>query len=226
MKNLIIIVFICLPNFFYSQQNVKNDLSYVEVVGTAKKEIEPNQIYILITLTEKSIDNKKYSINAQENKLNEILTELNISKNKLVLSDVISATIIQNRKEIGIKQSKEYSLILENAQQVSYFFEKLLDANIKEAEVIKIDHTDIAKYNKEVRIEAVKAAKDKAEYIVNAVGNKIGKPIEIIEENLDNTFFNRNNLYISNVVEDEINISSEFKKIIITFSYKVKYSIE
>ncbi len=226
MKNLSLLLLICLSNFVFSQNAKEVEPPYIEVIGTAKREIDPNQIFISITLIEKSIDNKKYSIDAQETKLQQILSDLNISKSKLTLSDFSSSIITEKRKEVGFKQSKQFILLLETAQQVSNLFEKLFDANIKEADVVKIDHTDIVNYNKEVRIEAVKAAKAKAEYITNAVGNKIGKPLEIIEQNADTNFYlgNANRFNMSNTA---ITLSSsEFKKIIITFSFKVKYLIE
>ena len=39
----------------------------------------------------------------------------------------------------------------------------------------------MADYRKEVKIQAIKAAKEKANYLLNAIGNKAGKPLEIIE---------------------------------------------
>lgn len=226
MKNLSLLILLCLSNYVFSQNAKEIEPPYIEVTGTAKKEIDPNQIFISITLTEKSIDNKKYSIDAQESNLLQILNDLNISKSNLTLSDFSSSILTEKRKEVGFKQSKQFMLLLEKAQQVSQLFEKLFDANIKEADVVKIDHTEIVNYNKEVRIEAVKAAKAKAEYIANAVGNKIGKPLEIVELNADTNFYrgNLNNFNSSNSAI--ILSSSEFKKIVITFSFKVKYVIE
>lgn len=219
MRKLQTILFLFLFNFAVSQVQP----SFIEVTGTAKREIEPNQIYVSITLTEKSIDNKKYTIENQENKLHEILTELNIPKSKLTLSDFTSSIITEKRKEIGFKQTKLLNLILDNGQQVSKLFDKLFDANIKEADVIKIDHTEMVKYNKEVRIEALQAAKNKAEYLLNSINNKIGKPLEIIEENVSDNYFRANTYNVKvNIPSD----SYEFKKIVISFSYKVKYQIE
>ena len=80
-------------------------------------------------------------------------------------------------------------------------------------------------YNKEVRIEALKAAKAKAEYLLNAVGNKIGKPLQIIEENGITDLFRQNNL-AANGYFGESASESDFKKIIISFSYRVKYAVE
>lgn len=221
MKKIIVLLF--LHNFMFSQVANTNQNPFIEVTGIAKKEIEPNLIYVSITLTEKSIDNKKYSIENQETKLLQILSDLNIPKSKLTLSDFNSSIITDKKREIGFKQTKEFNLILENGQQVSLLFDKLFNANIKEADIIKIDHTDIVTFNKEVRIDALKAAKAKAEYLLIAVGNKIGKPIEIIEINNENNYYRGNILSLNSYTP--LN-ESEFKKIVISFSYKVKYSIE
>lgn len=227
MKKTILLILLSFNYFTFSQNSKQTELPFIEVTGTAKREIEPNLIYISITLTEKSIDNKKFSIEAQEKELQKILVELNIPSSKLTLADYNSSILTVKRKEIGFKQSKQFTLILETAKQVSELFEKLFNANIKEADVFKIDHTDIVKFNKEVRIDAIKAAKDKAEYITNAVGNKIDKPLEIIELGATDMNYYRGNLntFYSQNVETNSS-SSEFKKILITFSFKVKYQIQ
>lgn len=223
MKNSHLIFFFLLTSLAFSQVQNQIQPPFIEVTGTAKKEIEPNQIYISITLTEKSIDNKKYTIESQEAKLYQILNGMGIPQSKLTLADFTSTVITQKQKEVGFKQSKQFSLILENAKQVSQLFERLFDANIKEADVVKLDHTEIVKFNKEVRIEALQAAKAKAEYLLNSINNKLGKPLEIIEENVSNNYY-RQNVYNSNVVMQADD--SEFKKILVSFSYKVKYQIE
>ena len=227
MKKTILLILLSFNYFSFSQNSKQTELPFIEVTGTAKREIEPNLIYISITLTEKSIDNKKFSIEAQEKELQKILVELNIPSSKLTLADYNSSILTVKRKEIGFKQSKQFTLILETAKQVSELFEKLFNANIKEADVFKIDHTEIVKFNKEVRIDAIKAAKDKAEYITNAVGNKIDKPLEIIELGATDMNYYRGNLntFYSQNVETNSS-SSEFKKILITFSFKVKYQIQ
>ena len=227
MKKTTLILLLIINSVIFAQNTNKNEQSFIEVTGTAKREIEPNLIYISITLTEKSIDNKKFSIETQEKELQKILVELNIPSSKLTLADYNSSILTGKRKEIGFKQSKQFTLVLETAKQVSDLFEKLFNANIKEADVFKTDHTDIVKFNKEVRIEAIKAAKDKAEYITNAVGNKIDKPLEIIELGATDMNYYRGNLntFYSQNVETNSS-SSEFKKILITFSFKVKYQIQ
>lgn len=225
MKNLYVLALLFISTFAFSQTSNTTPQAFIEVTGTAKREIVPNQIYISITLSEKSIDNRKYNIETQELKLYQILRELNVPESKLTLTDFTSYVISDRRKEIGFKQNKQFTLLLENAQQVSVLFDKLFEANIKEADVTKMDHTDIVNYNKEVRIEALKAAKAKAEYLLLAVGNKLGKPLEIIEETQDSRNYSANK-GLNSYTPSTSNTSNEFKKIAISFSYHVKYSIE
>ena len=221
-KNILLAFLLLIYGITFSQNINQQTIPFIEVTGNAKKEIDPNLIFVSITLSEKSIDNKKYSIENQEVRLNKIIENLGINKSNLTLSDLNSTILNDKRKEIGFKQEKEFNLKLENSLQVSKLFESLFEANIKEANVTKIDHTDIINLNKEVRIEAIKSAKAKAEYLLLAVGNKIGKPLEISEVTDDYNYY-RKNLNSNRFTPIS---TSEFKKITITFSYRVKYSIE
>jgi uncharacterized protein YggE len=221
-KNILLAFLLLIYGITFSQNINQQTIPFIEVTGNAKKEIDPNLIFVSITLSEKSIDNKKYSIENQEVRLNKIIENLGINKSNLTLSDLNSTILNDKRKEIGFKQEKEFNLKLENSLQVSKLFESLFEANIKEANVTKIDHTDIINLNKEVRIEAIKSAKAKAEYLLLAVGNKIGKPLEISEVTNDYNYY-RTSLNSNRFTPIS---TSEFKKITITFSYRVKYSIE
>lgn len=215
-------------------QTHKPNLPFIEVSGTAVREIEPDEIYVAITLSEKSIDNKKYSIENQEEKLNQILKSLSVDRKNLQLSDLNSEILRNRRSEIGFKQSKEYLLKLSNSNDVSAFFRLLFEANIKEADVVKTHHTKLAEYTKQTRIDAIKAARDKAEYLLQAVGKIVDSPIEILEGHepeYDNFNYYRANAYTGKAMSendagDETISSSEFKKIRIRSSYRVKYSIK
>ena len=192
MKNITFLL-IVLTFFKIEAQNVSttvNSIPFIEVVGNAKKEIDPNQIFVSITLSEKSIDNKKYSIEAQEEKLQQLLKKCNIDWSNLTLSDFNSKIIRDKKNEIGFKQSKEFILLLKSADEVSKIFKELFDANIKEADVVSVQHTNILEYVKEVRIEAIKSAKEKAQYLLEAIGNKIDQPMEVIEQNRNSDDFN------------------------------------
>lgn len=72
-------------------------------------------------------------------------------------------------------------MILKNADKVTKnFFKKLTDINIKEVTVKKTEYSEIESVRKQVREDAIKAAKEKAEYLLSAIGEK-GRPMEIKE---------------------------------------------
>jgi uncharacterized protein YggE len=49
------------------------------------------------------------------------------------------------------------------------------------ADISRVAHSEIEKYRKEVKIIAVKAAKEKAGYLLEAIGESVGKPLMIQE---------------------------------------------
>lgn len=199
------------------------DKPYIEVVGTASKFVTPDKIYISIKLTDKLVDKKNYTIDEQEAKLKSSLTKLNIDSKNLFLSDSNLEIMRRKYKETGYKVSKDFTLILKNAEEVSKVFKELNDIDIKEASISKCESSEIELHRKEVRIAAIKAAKEKATYLLDAIGEQIDKPLEVKEENDTDSRVN----YYSNVsYNKESQYEISFEKIEIKFSYYVKYSIK
>lgn len=207
----------------------KNEVPYIEVTGRAEKEVVPDIIYIGITLSDK-ITGKgaEYTIDDQENRLKKMISDLNIDAANLVLAGASSNTIVKKQKDKGVAQRKEYLLKLSTAAQVSQVFEALYNNDIRDAIITKVDHTKIVELNKETRINAIKAAKDKAIYLLEAIGEQIGKPLAIAETTTgsDSNAITRSQLvnYYTVGGGEEENLA--FKKIKITFEYAVRYAIK
>ena len=169
---------------------------------------------------------KAYSLDDQEEKLKQLLKKLSIDLTNLSLSGATSDVILKRQKEKGVAQRKDYMLKVNTAAQVNQVFEGLYDNNIKEASIARVDHTRITELRKEVRINAIKAAKDKATYLLEAIGEQPGKPLVITEEN--NSYITQNQIFSNTVKRYEAAAPVEevdFQKIRIKFSYYVKYSI-
>lgn len=231
MKKIIVFILFLTSVFSLAQGNVQKTentaLPFIEVIGTASKEVVPDKIYIKILLTDKVVNNEKYSIESQEEKLKKALTSAGIDLKYLYLSDSSSEITKDKKKETGFKVIKEFSLIVKNSNEVSKVFKELYEINIKEAEITKAESSDIENIRKEVRIAAIKVAKEKAEYLLLAIGEKIDKPLEIKE--LDSSYLSRKMLTTSNSViksSDSDGDNMDFEKIIVTYSYYIKYSIK
>lgn len=219
---------ICFSANAQTIENNKDNVPYITVTGTAEKEVVPDIIYISITLQEKVVNKANYTIAAQEEKLKKSLQGLGIDLKNLSLADASSDIIRYKRKDKGIEERQEYSLRLSTAAEVRRVFEALHDNDIKEASISKVDHTQMDALRKEVRIDAIKAAKDKATYLLQAVGEQPGKPL-IITEEPDNQYRvenYRSNVSFKDSEANNVNNETDFKKIRIKFSYFVKYAIK
>ncbi len=74
--------------------------------------------------------------------------------------------------------------MLKNANEVAIVFELLDELDIQRAEISHVSHSKIEEFYREVRIDAVKAAKTKAEYLCEAIGEKCGSVLQITDENI------------------------------------------
>ena len=225
MRNKIL-TFLLIASTFSFGQNLKNETEkpFIEVIGTATKLVTPDKIFISITLSDKTIGKESYTIEKQEEKLKTAIKGLNIDLKNLYLSDSNSEITRYKKRETGIRLSKEYTLIVKNAEEVSQVFKELNKIEIKEASIEKAESSEIDTIRKEVRIEAIKAAKEKATYLLAAIGEQLDKPLIIREESImpDNVMLSNSFNYFKESKTEEIS----FEKIEVKFSYYVKYSIK
>ena len=229
MKKHLFIIFALSPALSFGQVDKSLEPPFIEVTGTASKEVVPDKIYISIILSDKVVDHKQYTIDLQEQKLRNALVKSKIDPANLSLADAGSEIIKDKKREIGFKLTKEFVLQVKNSDEVTSVFKELYAINIKESSILKTEHSKIDSLRKEVRIAAIKAAKAKAEYLAAAIDEQIGKPVEIREqedipyyrENTSNSTLNSR----PNEASDKA-VETNFKKFTIKFSYYIKYSIK
>jgi len=231
MKRLFAVVVFLVTLTSRSQAVSPLEKPYIEVTGTAEKQVTPDIIFITITLKDKMVNRNTYTISAQDEKLKKGLKGIGIDLKNLFLSDASSDVLIYKNKEKGMQESVEYILQVSSAASVSQVFEMLHNNNIKEAFISKTDHSQIEAFRKEVRIDAIKAAKDKATYLLEAVGEKLGEALIITENRSFGSFIpqNRSNSISTNSngeADEDEPYFTDFKKLKIEFSYYVKYSIK
>lgn len=154
---------------------------YIEVIGHAEQEIVPDEIFVSIFIKEKYIGREKLTIDQQEVKLKLSLKGINVDLKNLYLSDAVSDYVRVRWRTKDVLTKKAYTLKVSSAFQLGQVFEELDKLEITEASIEKVNHSKIDSLKKEVRILAIKAAKTKAEYLLDAIGEHIGKAV-IIEE--------------------------------------------
>lgn len=236
MKKIILVSIMILSSMTaFSQNGEKNfiDQNYIEVTGNAKMEVAPNEIYLKILVNEKDFKGKQ-DLQEIEKRMIQKLSEIGIDVSKqLAIKDMASnfQKYWLRRKEIN--SSREYQLKVTNAKTAGEVIRELNSLGISDISIEKVENSDIQKYRTEVKIKAIKAAKEKAALLANAIGQKIGKAIYIREVN--NRVFNALQGRMNGIVvrgysssgkitqkQPEIN----FEKIKLEYSIFVRFALE
>jgi uncharacterized protein YggE len=220
---------------FGQTEKSHSDRNYIEVVGTAEKRIVPDEIYISIIIREREEGKEKLSVEQQEIKLKEALSSIGVPLKNLSLADVDANYIRLKRTKKGLSVTNEYVLKIGDVPTVSKVFEILDEMRIVEAGISRVNHSQLTEFKKELEIMAIKAAKEKASYILNAIGENLGKPIYISEQlpslPSGNHYFRGGRasnevVFVDGVkVRGEVDGAIEFQKIVLQVSMYVKYEI-
>ncbi len=184
MKKIILVAALAFcAAFAQAQVGEKNfiDQPYIEVTGKAEKEITPDKIYLRITISEK--DNKaKQSLDQQEREMKLVLGKLGIDVARdLTIKDLESNFMSYWYKSTDVFTSKDYRLLVRNASMAGKAIQELKKINVSNIVLEKVDHSEMEKFRREVKVEAMKAAKVKASDLLEAVGQKAGKAIWVQE---------------------------------------------
>jgi len=154
---------------------------YIEVVGSGEMEIIPNEIYIGFTLKERMDGKNKITIESQEADVKEQLQKAGFDLDKLSLADASADYVTVKRKNKEVLASKNYLMKVATTSEVASVFEVLDNVQALNGDITRVAHSEIEKYRKEVKILAIKAAKEKAGYLLEAIGETVGKPMMIQE---------------------------------------------
>ncbi len=177
MKRLIIAAVLLLAAAGAEAQNARQNeyQSYVEVNGVAEREVDPNRIYLSITINEQN-SKGKITVEEQERKMLEVLRELGIDvKTQLRVSDITSSTVKRTRA----LTVKNYQLLLTDTSLVSEVYASLQQAGITSIAIEKVSHSDLETLRAEVRNEAMRNARTTASELAQAIGQTIGKAFYI-----------------------------------------------
>jgi uncharacterized protein len=233
MKHLLIAFFV-LGSILLAAQGPDNPLNskrYIEITGTSETEFTPDEIYITITLQERSEKGEKLDILKQEQALRAGIKELGISPDNLTLSsaDADFRKYRAFKKDVII--AKSYQLKISNAASLGQVYEMLDNINAYDAFVSKVHHSKMQEYLKENRVKAMKAGKDKADYLLAAIDQRAGQPIHVQEaDNLIESPLPRHGMLAksySNAMYDKASEEPEmsFRKIKIRSSFLMKFEI-
>ncbi len=197
-----------------SQTEPKNRKT-IEVSGIAEMEVAPDEIMLSLGIEEYWMEEfktkaeyknckTKYPIEKIQDDIQKVFTRLHIAKEQIVL---------QNIGNYGRGFGKDFLVQKQFNIKISDFtvldsLVKLMDRKgISYLNIAELKNKKIIELRKEVKITALKAARDKAEYLLESIGKKVGDPVtitEVIDQygsyNYYNPYYQRNQNYQSNAI--------------------------
>ena len=189
MKTIILSIVLLFTISVFGQTGEKNfiDQNYIEVTGKSEMKITPDEIYLKIQLNEKDLKIK--SLDDAENLMIIKLQEIGIdTKKDLAIKDFASNFKFYWLQKSDVVLSKQYQLLVREPKTVGQVFIELQKLGISNISIDRIENSKIQEYRKDVKINAIKAALEKAKSLAYAINQNIGKAIYIQE--LDNNFSN------------------------------------
>lgn len=175
----------CLLSFgslLNAQNGTAPEKDIIEVTGKAEKEITPDEIYVRILLQEKNESREKITIEQQEEKLRTAVTNAGIDIKNLTVSDVNADYMKVRWKTKEVMTQKAYILKTSTPQQLRKLFTELNKIEVKDAGIDHVSHSKMDSLSKTVRIMAIKAAKNKAAYLLAAINEQLGSCLVVREE--------------------------------------------
>lgn len=159
----------------------KPERRVIEVSGSAERLVTPDTFTFKITLAER-IDNKqKITIETQEAQLRTELEAIGVNAAKDLTVFDIAATYIRQKKVRDTLAVKDYRLKLRDINKIAGLQDLADRLNVSKLDLIDTEHSQMAEIRREVKIDAMRAAKTKAEYLLGAIGERAGKPVWVKE---------------------------------------------
>ena len=182
MKGLIIGALLSFSIVGFAQTGEKNfiDQNYIEVTGKAELEILPNMIYLKIVLSDKNNKNRE-TLPEIERKMISKLSEIGIDVNKDLSLIDFGSNLREQLLKTNVVLTKQYQLIVRETNILQKVFFEFQELGISNVSITKLEHSEIEKYRRDVKVAAVKVAKEKAEALANALNQKSGKAIYVQE---------------------------------------------
>lgn len=202
----------------------------IHVSGTAETEVTPDIIYIGISLKEYFKDNnskKKVEITELENQLIAAVLKAGIIKEDLMINNVSSYNYAtEKKKNPDFLASKQYRLKVADLNKFNQIMESIDAKGVAFTNIESYDYSKMDALKKDLKIKALMAAKEKATYMVTALGEKLGGVIEI-QDGGDNAIqpVYRNYMMKAEMADAAPAQEIDFKKIKLNFTVNVVFQI-
>lgn len=217
-------------------QDDDNLSRFIEVTGSAEKYIEPDEIRFHIGMKEywkeefeKGKEYKDYvtkiPLETIEKEVMAQLQKIGITKDQIVVKKVGN---IWSRSGKAFKKSKLLELVITDFKLIDEITSQVEAKGISSLRIAELKHRDIIRFRRDVKIEAVKAAKEKAAYLLESVNEELGQLLSVIELDSNTGFLWQPQNSLSNTMlpSSETDNTKNVRKIKLKYSVKTRFAID
>jgi uncharacterized protein YggE len=166
-----------MPFLVSAQETFKEP--FIEVTGTAHREIEPNEIYVAIRIKEFEENRQKTSLESLEKEFFNAVRQAGIDRKRVELAGAGSDLDKFRRKDKEAYREKTFQIKLTSATELEQLIGALSAVKVDSVDITRLHHTDYEKIKLDLKVEALRIAREKAEVLLRSVDSRIGKPLMI-----------------------------------------------
>jgi len=208
----------------------------IKVEGSAEMEIIPDEIYTTVELKEyEKKGTGKITLEKIKADFLQLCKNIGLPDSTISIDSyegINDFTGKRRKRKEELYSSIQYQIKFSTSTKMDELVEILDDEATQNFTIVRTSHSKIREFRKQLKIQAVKAAKEKAIYLSEAIDEKIGVAISIIEPAEYNTLQDNNNNYrLGNSANGLINFDQsgkvvDFKKIKLRYSANVVFALK
>lgn len=249
MKQLLAVLVMVTVGTFVKAQTAPTCNPYpktITVTGSSEMEIVPDEIYVQVDLKEfKRKSENKTELEKIKNDFLQQCKTAGIADSAISIASYEGSNYNywywkKKKKDPEMYAAISYQVKFKESNKMDRLIDLLDDEATVNFQIVKVSHSKIQESRRQLKIQAVKAAKEKGSYLTEAVNEKLGEAITIVEpdENnfqnvLNNTmlsqYSNSNAVFMQDRMgNDKItgNSSVDFKKIKLRYEVQMIFSLK
>lgn len=244
-KILSVVVFLTAITNAFSQSTIDRVNPFpktITVAGSAEMEITPDEIYVVVDLRE--YDKKgqgKINIESIKSDFLQNCKDVGLPDSTITIASYEGDNNpwIRKKKKADLYASISYQIKFSKAADMDKLVAKLDDNATQNFQIVKTSHSKLPEFRKQLKIQAIKAAKEKGAYLSEAIGEKLGEAVTIAEPTEEfMPYYNQINLLGSANMKmaaqrkyEEDSVTSggqqvEFKSIKLRFAVNVVFALK
>ena len=182
-----VVLYLVTSNLYGQSVIQQPKIKKIVVTGSSEMEVDPDEIYVNYVLREYQNSKKeKIGIDAIKKEFLEACAKSGILKENIRVEGMAGNAysdwyVRKKKKDPDFVASITYVIKFSDTKMIDDLVPRLNDNAVLNMQISKMDHSKMETFRKEVKIKATQAAKDKALYLSQSIGEKLGGAL-LIEE--------------------------------------------